>query len=299
LLPFARTAHLLPDLLGASLSAGTLTTALKRAATHLQPVRDAIVKALKTARLLHCDETGMRVGGRLHWLHCVSTSRLTHDTCHAKRGKAATDEAGILPEFSGRVVHDGWCSYAAYACEHALCNAHHLRELTALAEQGQEWAAHFKTLLTDMLQAVKAAKAAGTSRLHFPQQCRFEVRYQKLLAMGSRANPPPANPPRDKRGRVKQTPARNLLMRLDHHRRWVMAFVYDCGVPFDNNQAERDLQMMKVRQKVSGGFRQLSGAQRFCQLRGYLSTLRKQGLPVLSALEQLFEGQPLYPALDA
>ncbi len=299
LLPFARTAQLLKDVWGASLSPGTLATALKRASNSLAPVSEAIAGALRQSRLVHFDETGVHISGLLHWLHSASTSTLTYYTCHPKRGKEATEAAGILPDFAGTAVHDGWCSYGAYGCGHALCNAHHLRELTGLAEQGQKWAADFKVLLTDMLTAVKAAQSSGKTRLHFQQECRFEARYKKLLAQGYAANPPPEKPMRDKRGRVKQSPARNLLMRLDRRRAWVLAFLYDFEVPFDNNLAERDIRMMKVRQKVSGGFRRLSGAQMFCRLRGYISTLRKQGLPVLCALEQIFQGQPLYPALDA
>jgi transposase len=295
LLPLGRTAQLLQQGFGASISVGTLSRALRRADAAVRPVTTAIAQAIRKAKRAHFDETGMRVAGRLHWLHSASTDMLTHYSAHAKRGTAAIEAAGILPGFAGTAVHDGWCSYGAYACEHALCNAHHLRELTGLAEQGQVWAADFKTLLTDAYRAVQHAKSTGKLRVHFQQQCQFERRYQNLLERGYAANPPPADPPRDRRGRVKQSPGRNLLCRLDQHRKWVLAFLYDFDIPFDNNLAERDLRMMKVRQKVSGGFRTLPGAEAFCRLRGYLSTLRKQGMALLPALEQLLVGKPLYP----
>ena len=296
LLPMARTAQLLQQGFGASISVGTLSQALRRADRAVRPVTAGIVEAIRKAKRVHFDETGMRVAGSLHWLHSASTPTLTHYRVHAKRGQAAIEAANILPGFTGTAVHDGWCSYAAYACQHALCNAHHLRELTGLCEQGHSWAGAFKTLLTDMYQAVQQAKSVGKSCVHFQHQCRFEKRYQALLEQGYAANPPPAKPPRDHRGRVKQSAARNLLCRLDQHRQWVLAFLYDFDIPFDNNLAERDLRMMKLRQKVSGGFRTLTGAEAFGRLRGYLSTLRKQGMALLPALEQLLAGTPIYPA---
>lgn len=299
LLPFARTVQMLGDLFGARFGTGTLATTLSICARTLKPVHAAIQKALRQAKVAHFDETGMRVGGRLYWLHSASTPSLTHYFCHAKRGKEGADQAGILASFTGRAVHDGWSSYARYACGHGLCNAHHLRELTPFAEAGQVWATQFKTLLLEIKAAVARARESGRRQVAWLLECRFLARYRNLLAEGYAAHPPPANPPKDKRGRPKQTPARNLLLRLDRHRDAVLAFLFDFSVPFDNNLAERDLRMMKVRQKVSGGFRTEDGAQDFCVVRSYISTLRKQGLPILSALEQVFRGNPVYPCTTA
>ena len=291
-LPYARCAQLMEDLLGATLSTATLTAFQTASATLLQPITNTIREALIASEVVDFDETGMRVAGKLHWVHSAGTETLTHYTCHPKRGKMGSDAAGILPYFRGRAIHDAWSSYGQYPCEHGLCNAHHLRELTPFAEEGQGWAKEMKALLLTMKTAVKQAREQGQPRLNPLLQTRLEGRYQKLLQQGYKIHPPPKNPPRDKRGRPKQTPARNLLSRLDKNRKQVLAFLYDFAVPFDNNLAERDLRMIKVRQKISGGFRTLPGAEAFCAVRGYISTLRKQGKNVLAQLVMVFQGCP-------
>lgn len=296
LLPYERVVTLMDDLFGAPLSEATLVTATQQAAKTLVPVEEAIVAALKKAPILHCDETGQRIGGKLHWLHVASTSRLTYYKSHAKRGKVALDAIGILGAASGRAIHDGWSAYRGYDCDHGLCNSHHLRELTALSEQQQqEWAGQMKALLVEIKQTVDQAKAQGQSRLHPLRECAYLGRYRRLIKIGYQANPPP--PATGKRGRIKQNEARNLLWRLEQHESSVLAFMHDFAVPFDNNQAERDLRMMKVKQKVSGGFRSEEGAEAFNRIRGYISTLRKQGQKVLSALQDVFSGRPLMPDL--
>ncbi len=189
-------------------------------------------------------------------------------------------------------MHDGWGTDRQYACAHALCNAHHLRELTFIEEQdGQVWAGEMKGLLVEIKQRVK--QAAGMQRLDEPTVQEFEQRYQQILDEGLEANPKPvptAEP--GKRGRKKQSKAKNLLDRLSTYREQVLAFMYDFRVPFDNNLAERDLRMMKVQQKISGCFRCAEGATSFCRIRSYISTSRKQGKHVLSALEGVFTGKP-------
>jgi transposase len=296
LLPFARTHELLADLFGCSLSEGTLSTALATAAARLAPVQAAIQAALVGAAVAHFDETGVRIGAQTQWLHHAGTQRLTCYAVHPQRGKAATEAIGILPAFTGTAVHDGWSAYASYPCEHALCNAHHLRELTFVAEQTQQpWASDLIALLLEIKQAVEVAQSAGESGLSAVGRAAFEGRYAALVEAGLAANPPP--PPTGKRGRPKQSAAKNLLDRLDRQRDSVLAFMTNFAVPFDNNLAERDLRMVKVRQKISGCFRTPAGATAFCCLRGYISTLRKQGQHVLTALQTVFAGQPLMPEL--
>ncbi len=197
-------------------------------------------------------------------------------------------------------MHDGLKSYANYDCDHALCNAHHLRELAFITERyEQPWAEEMSRLLRDIKQPVDDAKVQRKTALSREQIQGFEARYQTLIAAGLALNPPPEPPSPDaakSRGRPKQSPAKNLLDRLQLYQAQVLAFMHDFRVPFDNNQAERDLRMMKLKQKISGGFRSFGGAQQFSRIRGYISTLKKQGMNILEALKQLFLGTPTMPA---
>ena len=298
LVPYGRVREFFGDLLGAELSVGTLVDWVGQAAMALEPVEAGIKAALGRAAVLHNDETGVRQAGHLAWAHVASTKLLTHYGIHAQRGAEATTAIGILPRFRGVSVHDGWKPYRAHtACQHALCNIHHLRELTFLEEQYQQtWAKDLKDLLRQMKAATEQARAVGAPHLLPAERDRFVARYEDLLAIGLAANPPPPRPAHQ-RGRQKQSPARNLLERLWMDQDAVLAFLRDLTVPFDNNQAERDLRMLKVQQKVSGCFRSDAGGTAFARIRGYLSSLTKQGIKRLAALESLFTGQLLYPAL--
>ena len=300
LVPYERTSTLLGDLFGHQPAKATLQTAVETCAAGLVGVEEQIKDALRQAAVLHNDETGVRVAGKLHWVHVASTAHLTHYGLHAKRGSVGMSALGILPGFQGISVHDGLATYRQYACAHALCNAHHLRELTAIAEHDhQPWATTLKGLFGEIKTQVAQAQARGDSGFTDAVRADFGRRYQTILAEGYAANPRPsgtAGSPK-KRGRQKQSPARNLLDRLQTHQDAVLAFMTDWRVPFDNNQAERDLRMIKVQQKVSGCFRTPTGAIHFCRVRGYLSTLKKQGQRLLPALQSVFAGQPLLPAL--
>ncbi len=296
--PYARTRDLLADLTGAQLSVGTLVEWVQQSAEAVKPVEEELKAALQRAPVLHSDETGVRQSGRLAWAHVASTARLTHYAIHAKRGSEATSAIGILPGYRGVSVHDGWKPYQAHtACRHALCNIHHLRELTFVEEQYQQpWARDLKGLLLEMRAATEQARTQGQARLPALQRDALVARYHDLLALGLAANPPPQCRPRQ-RGRIKQSPTRNLLERLLLGHDQVVAFLDDLTIPFDNNQAERDLRLLKTQQKISGCFRSAAGAEAFARLRSYLSTLRKQGVALLGALHTLFTGTPLYPAL--
>jgi transposase len=294
LVPYARTCELFHDLFGISISEGTLYETIQTGSSFLEGTEGAIREAIMREPVAHFDETGLRIEGRLHWLHSASTETLVHYSPQKKRGQEGMEKAGILPHFRGRAVHDGWASYFTFDCEHALCNAHHLRELTFLFERhGQAWAADLQGLLIEMKQAVEAAKAAGKAALTKTMLRSFLKRYDALLKQGETANPPLPPEAVPRRGRKKQTPARNLLDRLRRHQEETLAFLLDFAVPFDNNRAEREIRMMKVQQKVSGGFRSQEGAQAFCRIRGYLASARKQSHNVLLALHTLFLGQPL------
>ncbi len=294
--PYARVQQLLADLFGAALSQGTLVACVQAGAAALAPVEAQLTAALGQAPVLHSDETGVRRAGRLAWLHVACTAQLTHYAIHPKRGREATDAIGILPTYQGVSVHDGWKPYRANAaCRHALCNIHHLRELTFLEEQEQQaWAKELKDLLREMKTATDQARLAGQSALAAAAHDAFVARYDQVLATGLAANPPPERRPHQ-RGRLKQSLARNLLERLLLGKGEVLAFLGDLTIPFDNNQAERDLRLIRVQQKISGCFRSDAGATAGARLRSYLSTLRKQGYQLLAALQTLFAGQLFYP----
>ncbi len=298
LLPFARVRAVLGEVVGCPLSVGTVVSLVQRCAAALSVPEGATKTALQAAPVLHTDETPIRVKGQWHYVHVCSTEQLTHYGLHAQRGATATEAIGVLPGFRGTSVHDGWTSYWHYrACRHALCNVHHLRELTWVAEQLQQpWAQDLKDLLLEMRDAVASARAAGAAQLEARLHARLVARYLRLLGQGLAANPQPPPPPGPpKRGRRKQTPARNLLDRLFCHQDAILAFLDDFAVPFDNNQAERDLRMLKVQQKISGTFRSEAGAAAFCRIRGVLSTLAKQGTPLLTALLTLLAQGSLPP----
>lgn len=300
-LPVKRTQEILQDLLGHRVSEAVLLDSVETLAEAVRPAEEVVKERLAGGDLLHVDETGMRVAGKLHWLHVASTDRLTHYSLHAKRGQEAMDEAGILPKFRGRLLHDHWKSYFRYQdCLHALCNSHHLRELLAVEKLwGQPWAGAMSALLCEIKQATEEAKQEGKSALSEEGRTRFRQRYDELLAVGYAANPPPPPTPHaggpPKKGRPRQSPPRNLLDRLRDFHPQVLAFMEDFRVPFDNNQAERDVRMAKLKQKIAGCFRTKEGGEHFARIRGYLSTARKNGTTFLAAIQQALEGNPFVP----
>ena len=299
-IPYDRSRQFLADLFDLHLSPGTLQNIVARAAKRLRPIVTQIKTGLIASHTLHCDESGFYIGGERHWLHVAATKTLTCYYPHRRRGSQATDAMGILPHFRGTAIHDFWSAYRYYqACHHGLCNAHHLRDLTAVAESGhQAWARRFQWFLLSAKQAVDQARLTGATALPIAKVAQIERIYEQLIAVALQANsPPPGGWPRGKRGRPKKTKPRNLAERLDKHRQEVLAFVYDFKVPFDNNLAERDIRMLKVQQKISGCFRSQEGAKDFCTIRSYLSTIRKQGLNVWSALASVWSGNILVPDL--
>jgi transposase len=296
LLPYERACEVMEDLLGLPMSAGTLQAVVQRCALALAPVEQQIKEALIQAPVIHQDETGLHVAGKGVWMHVTCTPTLTHYGVHANRGQTALEAIGILPTFGGISIHDGWASYFLYGCEHACCNVHLLRDLTFLAEEQHcLWALDLKELLLDMKEATQDARQRGQARLDPLEVVDWEAQFLRVLDQGDQAHPR-ANAPPGTRGRCKQSAARNLLDRLRTYQQAFLCFLEDLRVDFDNKQAERDLRMVKVQQKVSGCFRSLSGAQGFARIRGYLSTLRKQGMPMLTALEQALVGHPILPA---
>lgn len=299
LVPFDRLREIFIDLFNHRLSQSTLVDANLAFFDTLKPVEEAIKQQITESPVICLDETGMRIEGKRKWCHVVSTENLTYYAASIHRGSEANKDMGILPVYSGMAMHDGWNSYFKFKCKHALCNSHHLRDLTFIhEEQKQNWAKD----LIDLLISIKAIVDRRRS-IHFkldPAEIEdFEERYDHIIERGKLENPPPiilsSQGLTKKRGKKKKTKAQNLLERLDMYRREALAFMYDFGVPFDNNLAERDLRMMKVQQKISGNFRSWQGAAAFCRIRGYISTVKKNSRSIIEAIQEAFVGNPFLP----
>lgn len=295
-IPIARTCELLGDFYGHAPAWAFVGEANQAIEVGSTLTLDEIRRQLTQADVAHFDETGMRVKGQTQWVHVAGADTLTYYDVHAKRGQVAMRDIGILPDFSGRAVHDHWHAYQTFdGCAHAYCNAHHLRELQFITEQyAQPWAAEMAQLLRDIKCEV-AETAPGADALPLDRLTYWAERYDTILQKGFEANPPPATPPPKRRRRRKQSPPKNLLDRLAKQKSGALTFMYDFRVPFDNNLAERDIRMIKVKQKVSGAFRTETGAHTFCAIRSYISTIRKQGGNVINALQDALQGQPFIP----
>ncbi len=298
LLPSERTGAALSDLFGCCVAEGTLFRWAEELHTKLETPEQTVKEQLLQAPVLHSDETGLFCQAKLHWLHVNSTAHLTHYGVHPKRGTEAMDAIGILPRFGGTAIHDSWKPYFSYACTHSVCNAHILRELTfAHEEDHQRWAKDMKQLLLRIERSVDNARQRQQHSFSPRSLRRFERQYDRVLALALRHNPRQRGSPH-RRGRKKQTKTRNLIERLRTYRAAVLAFMYDFRVPFTNNQAERDLRMAKVKQKISGTFRSPRGADIFCRIRGYISTARKNALAPFDALLRAFTDNPFVPSLN-
>jgi transposase len=301
-LPVARTVQALGDLFGLRVSTGTVQQSIDEAARLLAPAVRQINEALREQPVVHFDESSMRVGRMPYWLHLASTRTLSWYGAHRKRGSEALDSFGILPGFKGVAVHDGWRPYAAYECEHALCNAHHLRELVFVAESTQQpWAQQMIDLLCQAKREVDLSAACGNTALDPSRQRYYRRRARALIAQARKLNPTQARAPErvELRGRIRQSFTYNLVRRLHLQATEVWRFIADHRVPFDNNQAERDIRMPKLKQKISGCFRSESGMQAFCTIRSYLATLRKQNRSLIDALALGFAGFVVSPLTAA
>ncbi len=285
-LPFKKIAHLFEDLFGHRVNECVHHQALSSAYRGLEATEDEIKRELLGSGVAHFDETGLRVAGRLHWLHVASTDAATHLFVHPKRGREALTSAdSVLKTFPGWAVHDSYSSYfTAWPCQHSLCGAHILRELRDADETGSRWAKHMHRFLMALYRMSKQGRTC------LPQDKRPKARhiYQRLLLYAQKREPPPVKE-KKKKGRAKGSRAYNLLQRLIKHQDAVLAFAFHHAVPFTNNQAERDLRPAKVKQKVATGFRTFEGAQYYARIQAFLSTLRKKHIPVLMELQHVFQ----------
>ncbi len=291
LLPVARTAETMRDLFACRICAATIQRAARVSSGKLVKTEQHIKSAIRDSAVIGVDETGLRVAGSGGYIHVARTEELTHYAYDARRGKAAMDEIGILPQFKGTLVRDGWASYKWYEqCRHSLCNVHLLRDLVLVEESNPEqkvWTTPLSKLVLKIKDAVAQAKTEAEVKLSEQMKIAFLRRYDKLVKRAARLNPPPQTEVEGdspKKKLVQQPTPRRLINRLQRKRDEVLRFMSDPTVPFDNNGSERDLRMIKLQQKISGCFRTSDGARLFCRVRSYLSTARKQGYSLLSSL---------------
>jgi transposase len=293
-IPYDRVCEFFNDIMGIKICSATVIKAEKECFENLGEFEYIIRDKLKASPVVHCDETGMRVEGIRHWLHVVSNNKYTCYLVHSKRGSEAMDFMGILPQYEGIAVHDGFKSYNKYECDHALCNAHLQRELTGIEENyKQQWVKEMNELLTEMKKYTDDCKEQ-IQEYDLEQIKTLEKRFDDIVGRGIEENPTSLNPEKKgKRGVSPKTKARNLLDRFIEYKEKILRFLTDLRVPFENNQAERDLRMMKLQQKISGTFRTTRGAEAFCRIRAYISTIRKNDLHVLEGIRAALQGIPL------
>jgi transposase len=304
LLPYDRCAEAMADLFGCHVSPGTVATLLKGCAGELAGTELVIKEGLRKASVLGADETGLRVEKRQDWVHVTATDRLTLLIHDRRRGERAITGIDILPRFEGIVVHDGFSSYDQYRqCRHAQCNAHILRELNYVIETSKaKWAQGMKALLLEIKAGVDEAREGGRKKLPPRLKGEFLRKYDQNITQAKKLY----GTLRRKKGRSKKPPAaesplraagRKLACRMSDKREEILLFMEDFRIPFDNNQAERDLRMLKVKQKISGCFRTEKGAAEFCRLRSYVATMKKQGRGVMEAIRSLTAGKIIMPEL--
>jgi len=288
LIPYNRVEDHFWEQMGLPLSVGSIHNFNQDAYERLAFFDSWVREQFRVSPLIHVDETGINIGGSRRWLHNVSNDRFTYFYPHAKRGCEAMNEMSILPGYQGTMCHDHWKPYFKYGGAHALCNAHHLRELERAAEQDQQkWAESMIKLLKEINKATHEAGGC----LETTESEHYRKRYRDLLQEAETECPPPDESEKKKKGKTARSKARNLLERLRDFEKETLRFMVEKEIPFSNNQAENDLRMTKVQQKISGCFRSIDGAKTFCRIRSYLSTCRKQGVTASEGLRLLFEGK--------
>jgi transposase len=295
LLPYERVREFFEDLLGHRISGSFLVNNNRRCADGLQSFMGDLKVELQQQAVLHVDETGYYYMGQRNWLHTVSTDKYSFYAPHTNRGTAAMYEAGVLPGYQGVLVHDFWKAYNEFDCTHALCNVHHLRDLTFCHEiEKSNWAADMKQLLLALHQKVVTAKQSGAACLTQGQWYYWSRKYDNLLNEGLRQHPPPQKQ-QGKRGVVKKSKTGNLLERFVNNKGAILAFAKNFLIPFGNNIAEQAIRMMKVKQKISGCFRSEQGAKDFAIIRSYIATIKKHGQNIMQALHHAILGNPVRP----
>lgn len=287
-----RTHEILSSVFNIPLATGTIKNMVTRCADSLKGTYEKIRQMMVCAGLIHCDETGARIDGKTWWVHNASNQDYTYLTIHQKRGRIGIDAADVLPHARGIIVHDCWSSYWKYQdVTHAICCAHLLRELNGVIENHPEqtWAPKFRKLLLDMKKVRDKALRADKTEVSYYYHHKFDKKYDDIIKTAYEENPLPETIA-NKRGRKKKSKVLNLICRLDNYKGAVCLFINNLYVPFDNNQAERDLRMIKVKNKVSGCFRSEEGAQEYLTIMSYIGSAHKHGINAYKAIREALDG---------
>ena len=297
MLPYERTIETIEDLTSHKICIGSIYNFLNTHYDKLETFEVALKQSLLKEEVLHSDETGINIKAKLHWIHVATSSVMTYYMLHQRRGRVAMDDMEIIPNYNGTLIHDHWSSYSQYTeCSHSYCNAHILRELNGISEkEGVSWSQDMHILLTNMNIAVCRAKSANKIELPSSQIEKFTKNYEKIIKSANNYYPPPDDSIEKQKGRNKQAKGKNLLDRLSKYQNEHLRFLSDFSVPFTNNLAERDLRMIKVKEKISGSFASFKGAEIFCRIRSYISTLKKNNIAVLQGLKCALEGKAYVP----
>jgi transposase len=295
MLPYERITELINDIASHKISTGTINNFLKEYYRKLEKFEIDTKVLLKGQEVFHSDETGANIQGDTHWIHVVSSQIATLYMVHKKRGKEAINYMDILPDFKGILVHDHFSSYSSYNCKHSYCNAHILRELNGISEkESVQWSKDLHILLTTMNNEVHKAKNSAKFQISVAKTKSLIHSYKKITQSAFKYYPPPDKKVK-KPGRTKQAKGKNLLDRLVKYEDETLRFLVDFRVPFTNNLAERDLRMIKVKEKISGCFASFNGGEMFCRIRSYISTLKKNDMFVLQGLKNALAGKAYVP----
>lgn len=299
MIPYERLSDILEVMYGQQISTGSLVNFNKSCYYNLESIESNIKENLLESEVIHCDETGIKVNGKLQWTHVVSNDKFTFLKVHKKRGREAIDDIGILPNYNNIAVHDFWKSYDSYEdCIHASCGAHILRELVAVTElENQEWAKPMYDHLILIKEAVDTVKQNAISTISRDELENYSLEYDRIVSLGVSEDYEINHKMYSKRKNAKKSTSLNLLNRLILFKDRVLAFMYDFRIPFTNNQAERDLRMLKVSQKISGTYRSNFGAECSMRINGYISTLKKNSHNILKCLESVFTPNKFDPTL--
>ena len=298
MLPYERISEFIEDFIGHKISTGTIYSFLNQHHSRLENFENRLKQELIKEDVIHSDETGVNIKGKLNWIHVASSNTLTYYMLHKKRGKIAMDDMGILANYNGIAVHDHWKPYNKYSCTHSYCNAHILRELNAITQmENRQWSKDMYSLLTNINIAIHKAKNSFKSHLTTRQIGKFTNNYRQICKNGKNYYQPPDSSHGKTRGPIKQEKGKNLLDRLLKYQEETLRCLNDFRVPFTNNLAERDLRMIKVKEKISGTFASFGGGEIFCRIRSYISTLKKNSIPILDGLRMALNGNAYFPSV--